>query len=197
VVDDDTLSNPNFPDLPWHPQLGLYETERQILAQDRWLNGRIIDAALQMLDRAAGVASTTRQSVLTQDDQGYKRFTDPAFQIVHTGEKNHWVTLTSIDRPQCGIRVFDSKPTIIPKVPHDHWARQLFGDPPDGAPLVVISAPFQTQNGDSDCGLFAIAAAVTLSRGENPSDKRYNQASMRQHLTSCFQNNKLEPFPEM
>jgi hypothetical protein len=54
----------------------------------------------------------------------------------------------------------------------------------------------QKQEGGTDCGLFAIANAVEVVAGKNPENVIFDQTAMRQHLKSCFEIGKLEPFPK-
>ena len=53
----------------------------------------------------------------------------------------------------------------------------------------------QKQQGGKDCGLFALAFAVTHCDRQNPSEMNFIQYQLREHLTSCFENNSITPFP--
>ena len=53
----------------------------------------------------------------------------------------------------------------------------------------------QMQGGASDCALFAIAFAVTLSEGDDPHKSSFNQQLMRSHLMECFENGDITKFP--
>ena len=55
--------------------------------------------------------------------------------------------------------------------------------------------PVHQQHGGADCGLFAGAFAVDLAYGNSPESLVYNQRVMRAHLTKCFANGKITPFP--
>ncbi len=55
----------------------------------------------------------------------------------------------------------------------------------------------QQQSGRSDCGIFAIAFAVHLLRGDNIEDIDFDQEKMRSHLNSCFWRKKMLPFPTL
>ena len=48
-----------------------------------------------------------------------------------------------------------------------------------------------------DCGLFAIAFAYHMARGDDVTKIRFNQSMMRQHLTKCFKSQELSPFPAL
>ena len=47
----------------------------------------------------------------------------------------------------------------------------------------------------SDCGLFAIAFAVALCFGLNPSKLIFEQGEMRDHLLNCLKENEFTNFP--
>ena len=53
----------------------------------------------------------------------------------------------------------------------------------------------QHQAGGSDCGLFAIAFAVALCFGLNPSKLIFEQSKMRDHLLHCLKENEFTNFP--
>ena len=57
---------------------------------------------------------------------------------------------------------------------------------------VFISA---TQNGNVDCGIFAIVYAIDIAAENNPTTFVYDQREMRQHLLECLQNHIMKPFP--
>ena len=46
-----------------------------------------------------------------------------------------------------------------------------------------------------DCGTFAIAYAMDIAAGNNPTTIVYDQSEMRQHLLECLPNHKMKPFP--
>ena len=51
------------------------------------------------------------------------------------------------------------------------------------------------QLGGVDCGLFAIAYAVELAFGEDPSNVVYDQVRMRTHLSKALVDGHIKPFP--
>ena len=66
---------------------------------------------------------------------------------------------------------------------------------PAGKNLIFQKCPVQNQVGGSDCGLFAMAFAVSICLGVNPSKFIYDQEKMRRHLTECLENQKFSNFP--
>ena len=60
----------------------------------------------------------------------------------------------------------------------------------------VISFPdVQQQPNYNDCGIFAIANAISLFKGYDPSEITYDLTTMRNHLKEIFNNNIIEMFP--
>ena len=51
------------------------------------------------------------------------------------------------------------------------------------------------QSGASDCGLFAIAYAVTVALGLHPEEYQFEQAGMQAHLLRCLEAQTIEMFP--
>ena len=56
-------------------------------------------------------------------------------------------------------------------------------------------ANMQKQRGADDCGVFVIAAMVSLEFGEDSSTDKYEQDNLRSHLLQCFKFLKLSLFP--
>ena len=66
---------------------------------------------------------------------------------------------------------------------------------PGSAEIYADVHPVQQQRNGTNCGLFALAYAVSLAYGEDPGKVRYDESKMREHLLSCLRNNTLLPFP--
>ena len=54
--------------------------------------------------------------------------------------------------------------------------------------------PVQQQNGYRDCGLFAIAFATEICRGQDPSKAVFVQTQMRGHLFKCLTKGNMMSF---
>ena len=103
----------------------------------------------------------------------------------------HWVT--SVHEPQSRqILVYDSLHRtehyyqILPQL------KLLYGV--DNLSRVDF-LPVTQQGTDPACGVFAIAFAFSYYLGQNPSELKYSQHSMRQHLSLCLDSNQVLPFP--
>ena len=65
-----------------------------------------------------------------------------------------------------------------------------------GGNLVSLDfVPVQQQTNDSDCGVFAIAFAVSLALGTDPMHVTFDIHRMRLHLAACLKDKKLNMFP--
>ena len=53
----------------------------------------------------------------------------------------------------------------------------------------------QKQDGEGDCGLFAIANATAIANGIDLTEQEFNQGMMRRHLMKCFECQTLSLFP--
>ena len=53
----------------------------------------------------------------------------------------------------------------------------------------------QKQQGETECGLFALANATSIAYGRDPLQLVYCEKQMHQHLVNCFSQKDLKPFP--
>ena len=110
-------------------------------------------------------------------------------QIIHS-RNNHWLTPSTIMSTSSHIDVYDS---LYDRLDADtqNIILKLF----DNDKLQINMVKVQNQQGVDDCGLFAIANAVSLARKIDPTNVTYVQCQVRAHLISCFQECKITFFP--
>ena len=63
---------------------------------------------------------------------------------------------------------------------------------------ITLFILIQTQDNGSDCGLFAIAFAFELCKGDHEAlaqGRKFDTEKMRQHLVDCFENDEMQSFP--
>ena len=88
------------------------------------------------------------------------------------------------------VKVYDSAPNgMISLNAKQQVAAILYTQQPQ---ITLTLELVQCQHGSSDCGLFAIAFATSLVKGENPVSVQYTQHSMRQHF---LEKKKMDVFP--
>ena len=115
-------------------------------------------------------------------------------QIFHD-RGDHWITASNMNVEPGLVVVYDSVYCRLDPVTKDAIVKKFQFDsskPPD-----VKLVKFGKQKGSSDCGLFAIAAATAAAFGQEPSTLKFIQEKMRTHLVTCFQNQKMSPFPTL
>ena len=63
--------------------------------------------------------------------------------------------------------------------------------------LLLTVVPIQQQkSGSNNCGLFAIAAAYHVAKGDDLGSLTLDEDKLRSHLARCFENEKLRRFPK-
>ncbi len=110
-------------------------------------------------------------------------------QVFHCQQRQHWIAASSIGCPNNdSVSVYDSVFTSLDSrtvdVIKNHFTSRT-----------IQVQPFQKQLGRKDCGLFSIAAITAIVYGEDPSQLKFIQAEMRNHLFTCFKNKCMTPFP--
>lgn len=154
------------------------------------LNDTIINAAQQLIRRSYPLVDGLQDPLLAQTS--FECTSSEGVQIHHTG-KYHWITSSSTSGT---VNVYDSMFSDLTQSTEKQLVecyRTLLN--PAGE-LCVHMSPVQKQSGSVDCGLFAIAVAFELASGNsNLSAVYFDQAKMRQHLLTCFENGEITPFP--
>lgn len=114
-------------------------------------------------------------------------------QIIHD-RGDHWVVATqNIGCHDDIIKVFDSVYHCVDDQTKE-ICLNLFDDPPSADPASVINmSPMCMQQQPNQCGVLAIAVATNLLHSTSVTD--INEAQARNHLMSCFENQKLTTFP--
>lgn len=163
--------------------------DREDISGQSQLNDKIIDAAQKILLKQFTDFNGFQPTCFKQNLKHFKTVNENMVQILHRGDiKNgHWFTISTVGCKDGNVNWFDSiysdldgesKNQICSIVNHS------------GKQVKFHRYPVQNQIGASDCGLFAIAFAVSICLGSNPSKFIYEQDKMRAHLIDCL----LNPF---
>lgn len=171
----------------WISSLNLGMTEKEFLISGENICDRLIDAGMKLLQKK--FPFFTFQSACFNDEQlVYDPF--PTIHIHHTGI-NHFVTSTSIGG---AVRVFDSL-NMAPTEKLISEIKVIYSPDQEVSPTIIHKKVASTQEGQNDCGLFALAYAAELARNEDPSSKIFDQSKMRQHFFECLESGFIIPFP--
>ena len=104
---------------------------------------------------------------------------------------NHWVCVSNDSKK---INLLDSLNVKITRSLLLQIA-SVFKPDKGASKLYINRLCVQQQSGTLDCGLFAIAFAVEICRGNNPREVEFVQAKMRDHLLNCLELKTFEIFP--
>ena len=109
---------------------------------------------------------------------------------------NHWITVSDIDCPMDTAVVYDSLHCGIESSYQDKFLCQMgYMLMPRSRHVTLLTADIQKQEGNSDCGLFAVAVATSLCCDVLPQDNTWKQSEMHKHLARFFIEGVLTEFP--
>ena len=110
-------------------------------------------------------------------------------QIIHNSRRHHWLVATTKNCTRNEVKIYDS----LYKSPDAEVRRIIKNLFQTTSNPSFIMLKMQKQEGNHDCGVFAIAVATSLAHSTDP--VHFQQDQMRSHLHRCFENNKLTLFP--
>ena len=170
--------------------------DKEILQSGRWLTANHIQAVnkllRQMFPCQNGLQDTHKLSVKEKWDGSPDKFV----QIIFI-EHGHWACLSNkFSDHSDTLELFDSMHTI--PTAEGSISRQACCIIKSAKPELSIDViGVQMQVGASDCGLFAISMAYDLCCGIDPFTQEVVQDDMRAHLVSCFEEERMTPFPRV
>ena len=109
-------------------------------------------------------------------------------QVIHVNCGDHWILASNLNTNANCLKIYAS---VFKSADNDLVTilKRLFEF------NTYTFEKYQKQDGGSDCGLFAIAAAISILSGEDPSTCVFNQNCMRKNLITCIENQKFTSFP--
>ena len=176
--------------------ISLQQKDKNTIINKHMLNDKVIDAAQTIMKKQFNDSPKIngfQSAIFKQNTKHFKKIDKEMVQILHRGSADlgHWFTISTLNCNVGTINVFDSAFNDIDKESKSQIASILKFD---GKCLKLQKVPVQHQAGGSDCGLFAIAFAVALCFGLNPSKLIFEQSKMRDHLLHCLKENEFTNF---
>ena len=157
VIDMNLVPTPPSRSL-WLPKFNLFLEDKQIILSDKWLMRHHI-CAVQVLLHQKFPKQTRLEDTLDLANMHWNSCPDN-FII----SNSHWVCVSNINCPPAVVDVYDSVYASPPYTSKEQVSFILRS--PEKITLRMVNV--QHQNGGTDCGLFAISAAVSLCHGEDP-----------------------------
>lgn len=175
--------------IPWIPWLHLTMKDKLEVIHGKMLSDKHIYAAMILLKMQFPNVGSLQDPCLCQTTFHPADEEERIIQIHHT-RGNHWVVSALIGGSLC---VYDSLYSTESS-DLDKQLEQIYAthEGPNGHGYNIPEV--QKQTGSRDCGLFAIAFALELCSGNNPSERTFDQSKMRSHLIKCFETGHIEPF---
>ena len=182
--------SPCSPASYWIRDLKLMPEDKQLLQENRQLNDRILAAAELVMRNQFPEIPTPQPTVYAQ--ALHKLHPAEEGSLFYHNFNNHW-TVSQLSQGE--VYHYDSLQAkcIAPELRKQLIA--LYAHTLDGATLQINQPQVQVQRGSKDCGCFAVAFAVSLLLGDNPTTLTYHQKDMRQHFINCFESRLFAPFP--
>ena len=190
-IDLDLLETP--PGAPvWVTELKLHMSDKDRIEDGDWLQHQHISAAQSLLRKQFPSQTGLQDTIVLAQKLSWNSRVEDFIQIVNISN-NHWVCVTNINCPPDTIDVYDSmyatpSKTLLLQVGVIVRCQQ--------DTFTVRMIDMQRQNGGLDCALFATSVATSLCFGEDPAEHHKDQGRMREHLISCFENQRMTLFPD-
>ena len=178
----------------------LSSNDLMLLDNSTWLSDMQINFALRALKREftsiAGFDNvcnfSTQTNIFRAANMQIFNYRSPSIFIFHCF--SHWITVSNIAFVPNVFNanqwyVYDS----LNGMQYFQGAVKTLKD--INPNCYVKRIPVQQQDGFNDCGLFAIANAVTLCNGKDPSKAFYKQNKMRDHFNRCVLRKRIDIFP--
>ena len=188
VITDGEETNNEPP--PKKRKLSDLDVEQIIMGEE--LCDAHINLAQRLLNAQFPELGGLQSTLLQQKETSVLETREKMVQIIHCSSRHHWIVATTIGRngDAGNVLVYDS---IFKKV--DGETRKTICNIFQLLPVTNVKVvKAQKQRSTKDCGLFAIANAIALACGQNPSKLRFRQESMRSYSVTCLEQNKLVPF---
>lgn len=178
----------------WQKDLGLSSSDKHSISEGQWLSDNVIRATqlliLKKYPDTKGLQSPVLGQTLTFDihQKGVK------FVQVLNISNCHWITVTSIGCSDSSeVLVYDSLTSgDISFQTKQQIAALIYSNK---SKVKVIIPRVQQQSNGSNCGLFALAFAYSLSAGQDPSTVIYKEKQLRSHLLTCLESQQVISFP--
>lgn len=191
------ISKPVFNTTKWMTccsvELRTYH-KRILLSPNRLIDDLIITAAQYMLKRQNPSIGGLQPPCLHQRLASITP-PDQAFVQVVNESRNHWITLSTLNcshRPGT-VKVFDSLQRFNLTRQTLRVLCHLMQSKENE--ITIEFMPVQKQIGSNDCGVFALAYAVSLCHAKDPVLLHYDQTKIRKHLVQCFETENIIEFP--
>ena len=173
-------------------RIALTLADKHTIADDLKLHDKHIQFGQCMIHHQFPGIGGLRYTLL---QERYYEFPRNSIQAIFCKARQHWVVASNMHTifKSNLVYIYDS---IFDQLDDESLllVKTMFSNS-SGCTVQVQMANLQKQRGGNDCGVFSIAAMVSLAFGEDPGSVKYNQEDLRPHLLQCFEFQKFSLFP--
>ena len=197
AIDLTICKESDFPDRDtsswWVKDLNLLDSDKAVVTSGAWINCSIINASQFTMHNQFSLPHFSCQDILYGLTMNYSSVGTSFIQILHDGDRHHWLTVSNQDCDQPDtVFVYDSLFSCSSSSVRAQVACLLQTKSPS---FVLKFVEMHKQDGSNDCGIFSIAYSVALCLGEQPGSFLFDQKMMRRHLLECLHNQHFSMFP--
>ena len=181
----------------WLPQLGLFESDKEVIESYQWLNDNIIRGAQSVLkQQCQGKIDGWMNTQLTKRKKLFNPIhpSTDFVQVLHVSE-SHWLTVSNISlaKTKDRILVYDSSLPTSLKLPTKKAICSIVKPATDIFNFDIVDV--QRQPNLVDCGVFALAFATEIVHGCSPARAYFDVTQLRPHLVKCLEAGHFTRFP--
>src|SRR5580765_4860906 len=168
----------------------LMPTEKDIIVRGEWLTDMHMEQFHHLVQTYSNYKPVETWRIQCLDTIQPVPESKKHIQILHS--TSHWVCSYYDTK---NIFIYDLLNNKKLHRHHEQFLRKLF--PTYNFEKNPVQFPtVQNQANCNDCGVFAIAFAISLLFNIKPEKVRYNHSLMRSHLLKIFESNVIEHFPQ-
>ena len=177
----------------WKKELKLTKKDQADILKGVWISDKHVCAINKLLLAHFPKQNGLQDPLALAECLTYNSQNQRFIQIINVS-RNHWVCVGNTLAPPGTVEVYDSIPCMSMNSINLHKQIAAIMNT-DNEMIRINHIDVQRQTGSNDCGLFAMAFAVTLCMNGDPHLFMYNQLGMRSHLYECFETSYISQFP--
>lgn len=166
----------------------LSEEDKSIILSGKWLTDKHMDFSQNLLKKQFPGLNGLQSTLWLSKHPSIVSSTN-FLPIVHA-RNNHWIVLSTLGCQANQVNVYDSLYVDVDR-DTEKLIKKLFGT---DISINVSNSP--RQQGQNECGLFAIANCVSLVNWCHYDSLNFAQEKMWSHLIKCLENYCFSQFPK-
>ena len=147
----------------WIPGLSLTNTEKNFILNGEYICDRIIDSSMMLIHQQKPCF------IFQSTSFNHNLLQYCPYQVIHIRHDGNSHFITTTNSPDGSIKLYDSL-NLPPSSDLLKQIRSIYSPEPNITPTILQAEIKHQQQGNTDCGLFAIAYAIDLAFGHDPAN---------------------------